>query len=129
MAQEYIVMGNGREVGTASVSIEGLYYRIRCVCKLPDGEIYRLMVDTDSGQTDLGIIVPVKEKFGLETRVSVKKLGEGKPRFWIQYGNSVPASHCFPLYGDQPFERIELLRKARLVKDGNIFKLAINKPF
>ena len=114
-------MDKDNVAGTVRISKEGLYYHIQCICDLPDNDICRLTANTDSGQMDLGVCVPMGNKFGLDTRVSVRKFGGGEPRFWILRGKAAASERYIPIIPELQFDRIEVLKKARLTKqDGNL---------
>lgn len=63
---------NGTIMGNANVKQKGLYYYINCTCKLPNRELYRVVMYDKSFRKDLGICVPHGDEFTISTRVPAK---------------------------------------------------------
>ncbi len=102
MHSEYPIFLASNRVGTAAVSRCGLYYRIQCVCSgLTDGP-HRVSVHCAEAQADLGICVPVGEQHCIDTRIPVKRLGEGDMHFYL-----VQKKQFVPVYEDKPFAHIQ----------------------
>lgn len=108
-------------VGKAEVCIEGLYYRFRCRCELSGQVMYRLVVLCGGKQENLGVLIPVGDSFGLETKLAVKRLGKGKLEFRLLPKHTHLDGRFVPLTPDEPFSYISRVRTAYLArKDGKI---------
>jgi len=77
----YDITFNTSPVGTAQMEKQGLYYLFSCRCSLPDEGLYRIHVVYGDKREDLGICVPMDGVFGMDKKISAKKLGEGTPSF------------------------------------------------
>lgn len=101
---------NGEQIGYAKVEIEGLYYKILCICTFPDQNVYRVVVGDGESVLKLGICVPDDDKFILSTKVPVKYLKGKKMRFWVESNTS----SCIPVSANKPFAQLDKLETARL---------------
>lgn len=110
MIENYEVYQNGRAVGTVQMNRRDLFYYIRCLCRPEKPGMYRLAAETNTGRTDLGICVPMGECFGVETRVSCKRFGEGKPEFQLLQNRAEPSHHFYPVDPKKPFHHISSLK-------------------
>ena len=81
MEGNFEVYQDGKTVGTVALTREGLYYHIRCRCKLDAEAVTRLMWKQGHDYVSLGILVPMAGGFGLDTRIAVKKCPGEKPEF------------------------------------------------
>lgn len=113
MEGKYDVTLNGSTVGQVQVIREGLYYRFVCRCSLSD-DVCKLMVSTGNRQEKLGILVPSEDGFQLETKLPAKRLGEGKPEFFVVPNRPVLSGKFVPIYPEEPFSYIEKLKDAYL---------------
>ena len=101
-------------IGQVSVEQQGLYYRISCRCNLTGEGMCRLMVACNGKQEDLGTLVPLDVMFGMEKRIPVKRLGEGKPEFLLLSKNSAGREKFVPVYPEEPFSYMSRLKDAYL---------------
>ena len=81
MADTYDITYDGVTVGTAKIDREGLYYAFSCRCSLPEEGLYRIHVTVADKREDLGICVPMGGAFGMDKKLSAKRLGVGTPAF------------------------------------------------
>lgn len=81
MAETYDITYEGVSVGSADMEKQGLYYAFSCRCRLPEEGLYRIHVTCAENREDLGICVPIGGTFGMDKKISAKRLGEGKPAF------------------------------------------------
>lgn len=81
MAETYNITYEGAPVGSAQMEKHGLYYVFTCRCKLPQEGLYRIHVTVADRREDLGICVPMDGAFGMDKKISAKRLGEGTPAF------------------------------------------------
>ena len=56
--------------------------------------------------------------FGLDTRLPVKRLGEGEMAFTLVPKHEVPEGTFVPIYPEEPFAYIERLKEGFLAKKG-----------
>lgn len=98
------------------VQKQGLYYRFLCHCRLGGEDLYRLQVSCGDKQEDLGILVPVKNGFGLDKKIPVKRLGEGTPEFRIMRNREELDGTFIPIFPEEPFAYITRLKESYLVR-------------
>lgn len=108
--------------GKVQVLRQGLYYWFHCRCVLSGAVICRLFVRCGEREESLGVVVPMGDGFGLDTRVPVRHLGEGEMTFWLApKRDRVDAMRFAPIVPEEPFAYIERLKDAYLArKDGQI---------
>ena len=116
MEREYDVILGDRPLGKAWVRQVGLYDQISLRCNLPGDGMYRVTVRSELGDTDLGILIPMSDGFGLETQVPMKRLGEGKLSFVIKPRHRTPDGQFVPLSPEEPFTYLSRLKDAFLVR-------------
>lgn len=122
-----IFMGD-KPVGTADVRREGLYYRIRCRCNLSGEVLCRVLVRCGKREESLGILVPQEGEFCLETRIPVKKVGEGPLSFCAAPRHRTLQGQFIPLCPEEPFRYIARLKDAYLEKrNGQTGVVVLNK--
>ena len=118
----------GQEIlGRAEVTREGLYYRFRCEVKLTGQVLCKILVSCGGCQVDLGIPVPVEDRFGLQTRIPVKRLGEGTMEFRIIPRHKDIIGRFVPLSPEEPFRYLSRIREARLVRSNGITGIVLEK--
>ena len=114
MEECFDVLLNGENVGQVQLNREGLYIRVRCRCKAPEGKIWRLF----AGNTRLGIPVPRGEALVLETRVAAKRLEEGC-LFTLHDSPEIPQDRFVPLEEDKLLPELEKVRNSVFaIRDG-----------
>jgi len=124
----YAVQFGNRTVGNVTVRRQGLYYRFCCSCQLSGDVLCRLLVSCGNAQQDLGILVPMEEGFGLDTKIPVKRLGEGRPEFTLLPKQSAISTLFVPVYPEEPFAYIAKLKDAFLSKNENQIGICIKEP-
>lgn len=127
MEGTYDVLVSGRPVGQVHVTRQGLYYRFRCCCQLPEEGVCKLRIVCNGKEENLGVLVPTGCGFGLETKVPVKRLGEGKPSFRVVPNRARLSENFIPIYPEEPFSYIERLKDAYLVRKNGQLGLAIRE--
>lgn len=112
----------GRElVGQANVTRQGLYYHFSCRCKLGADIMYRVTVSCGGHHENLGILVPMGALFGLDTRLAVKRLGEGTLHFQALPKHGKATGRFIPIHPEEPFAYITRLQDAFLeIRDGQM---------
>lgn len=116
MVENFDVCLGDKPVGKAYVERQGLYYRIRCRCGLTGEVIHKVLVSCGTMEENLGILVPMGGEFGLDTRIPVKRLGEGKLTFRIMPRHAELKGRFIPLSPEEPFRYISRLKDAHLEK-------------
>lgn len=76
---DYHIHCNDYEIGSASIDKQGLFYCAQCCCRDENTVPYRVYIDGENGQVDMGICPPSGK---ITVRFPVKKVGEGKLRFF-----------------------------------------------
>lgn len=111
----YEVFLGKQAVGNVQVTKEGLYLRFQCRCTL-SGDVCRLSVSCGGKEENLGVLVPNGNSFTLETRLPVKRLGQGTPSFFVVPNRPVLQGKFVPIRPEEPFSYIERLKNAHLVR-------------
>lgn len=105
-------------VGQAEVDKVGLFYRIVCRCRLAKIQSYRIVVQGDGGEEDLGILIPNGEQYVLTASFPVKRIGDHICGFYITERNQ-PEHRFVEILEDRPFLQLELLEKCYCGRNGN----------
>ena len=119
MESWYPVQMGSNAVGKVRLVRQGLYYSIRCRCRIGGDVMYRLTVCCRDKRIDLGVVVPVDGGFGLDTKIPVKRLGEGTVSFLLTPKYTPQEETLIPVYPEEPFRYISRIKEAYLVKRGN----------
>lgn len=114
MEHSYSVTLSETPVGKVIVRQQGLYYHFSCRCDLPGDIVYRLMVICGAVRENLGILVPEKESFVINTKVPVKRIGEGNMRFILVSLREQHQSTFIPISPEEPFAYIARLKQSFL---------------
>lgn len=119
--ESYEILLANQPIGTAFVKREGLYYSFRCCCRLSGDVIYKLMVSCGDNKESLGVCVPRGNSFGLETRLPVKRLGEGSMAFFATPRHMELKGRFVPIRAEEPFAYIDRLQTACLeIRDSQV---------
>ena len=116
MESSYDVMHAQQCIGKAQIVKQGLYYHISCKCRLSGQVLCRLIVFSDAGQTDLGILVPKEGRFTIETKIPVKKIGTQNIRFVVLPKPVRTKGRYVPLKPEEPFAYLSQLYNAFLTR-------------
>lgn len=114
MEHQYSVAMGGNHCGKVTVSRQGLYYRIQCRCLLPSEDIWRLQVACGTRRENLGVLVPMEDRFGLDTKMPVKQLGEGDLVFTVISKRQPVQGRFVPILDEEPFAYISRLKASFL---------------
>lgn len=113
-------------MGKVQVERQGLYYRIHCRCQMTGEIMCCLQAQCGDRQENLGVVVPMDGGFGLDTRLPVKRLGEGELSFTLTPKNGQAQKGTFiPLAPEEPFAYISRLKDAFLERQGNVLGVVI----
>lgn len=119
MDGEYEIRMGKEVVGTATVEQQGLYYRFSCRCRISGSVICRVTVSCNGHHENLGVLIPMGDGFGLNTKVAVKKLGKGQFQFRAMPKHQKNEGKFIPIYPEEPFSYISRLQNAFLeVRNG-----------
>jgi len=119
MHEVYDVTLQDSKVGKVEVTREGLYYRFRCKCQLPDAEIYTIVASNEKCQWNLGVCVPGANGACLDTRVAVKHIGETMGTFLAVSKEKSKQMMFIPVQPESPFAYISALQEAKFGIQGN----------
>ena len=101
-----------KPIGTAKIKKEGLYYNFRCKCRLSGQVICRLVAYCGENRQNLGICVPMDGEFGVQTRIPVKRLGEGTLVVRAEPNHGTVSERFVPIRAEEPFAYIDKLQNA-----------------
>lgn len=118
MDETYGVYFGKAQTGKVQVQRQGLYYRFICRCQLSGDVVCRLHVACGDKRESLGVVVPMEGGFGLDTKIPVKRLGEGKMEFLLIPKHELGTEVFVPVYPEEPFSYIERLKDAYLARKG-----------
>ena len=102
--------------GKVQVLRQGLYYRFHCRCRLTGEVVCRLYITCGETRQSLGVVVPMGDGFGLDTRLAVKHLGEGEPRFTLSPGQEEREGKLVPISPEEPFAYLSRLKNVYLAQ-------------
>ena len=125
--QSYAVAIRGTPVGKVLVQRQGLYYHISCRCQLKGDTIYRLVASSGTTSITLGVVVPIDNGFMLNTKLPVKKIGEGELSFTLSAKQEAPSATFIPITPEEPFAYISRLKDSFLTLQGGQIGILINK--
>ena len=114
MEGTYDVMLGSQKMGTVSVGRQGLYWQFCCRCDLSGEVMYYLTVHVGSSTEKLGLLTPLDGRFGLNTKLAVKRLEQGSPVFVLQPRRSGLSGQFIPVYPEEPFAYLTRLHEAYL---------------
>ncbi len=110
----YEITLDNQTVGWAKVTVQGLYYKMECCCNLDKHQLGRVIVTCNGNEVDLGLCVPMGKQFGVNTRIPIKRLGNGEMCFEIRQ-NTTAKTQCFiPIVENERFLYLQYLNKAFL---------------
>lgn len=125
MEGTYSVSFGGRSVGKVQVQRQGLYYRFWCRCRLSGDVVCRLHISCGGKEENLGIVVPVDDGFGLDVRLSARRLGQGEPVFTLVPRHEKTTENFVPIYPDEPFAYIARLKECYLARQNGQYGICI----
>ena len=114
MEGTYPVAFGRQPVGKVQVLRQGLYYRFVCRCKVNSQIVCRLMVNCGNATESLGIVVPMDDGFGLETRLPVKRFSAGEVSFSLVPKLEQTGEKFYPIYPEEPFAYVAKLKESYL---------------
>ncbi len=126
MEESYEVLFGSVPAGKVQVLRQGLYYLFHCRCRLTGDVMCRLFVRRGDREESLGVVVPMGDGFGLDTRIPVKRLGEGSMEFRLVPKADRPRGETFvPIAPEEPFTYLEKLKDAYLDRRNGVLGAVI----
>lgn len=125
MEGNYGVYFGNQLSGKVQVLRQGLYYRFICRCKLTGNIVCRLSVTCGQNRESLGVVVPMGDGFGLDTKLPVKRFGEGNMEFFLVPKHEMSAGHFAAIYPEEPFSYIARLKDAYLVRKNGQYGILV----
>lgn len=110
----YDVYFGNRKTGQVQVIRQGLYYRFLCRCEISGDVICRLYVTCGENREDLGILIPRENGFGMDTKIPIKKLGNGRLHFALMAKHEKQQGRFIPIYPEEPFRYLSRLKESFL---------------
>ena len=110
MCKAYSIFFNGFPVGTASVSENGLYYRIEAACRPDNNKMLRLKAYCADKVIDLGMLVPEDDLFTLCKDIPKKLIKDEDIRFYLQGNND----QLIQARSDEPFPYLHCLGRLKI---------------
>lgn len=126
IGQHDVLLGN-ETVGQAAVTSEGLYYHIVCKCNLSGKVMYKLVVKWNNKTENLGILVPHAEAFAVDTKIPVKRAGEGQVCFRVIPKHEKLLENFIPICAEEPFAYLSRLENAYLHRTENAVGVVIRE--
>lgn len=118
---EYEIRMGSDVVGKATVERQGLYYHFSCRCRLSGAVMCRVSVSCGGHHENLGVLIPMGDVFGLDTKLAVKRLGEGSLRFMVLPKHQQTQRQFIPVRPEEPFSYITRLQDAFMeIRDGQV---------
>lgn len=111
LPKEYGLYYHGNNVGYVRLNRHGMFYQLTCRFQMKERSAFRLYVENEKGEIDLGQCVFYGQALGIERNMPVKHIGNGTLRFFVD--TAVEGETFVSIADDQPFYRIEELLNAR----------------
>ena len=127
MEGNYEVCFGKETVGKVQVLRQGLYYRFICRCRLTGDVVCRLVVRCGDATENLGIVVGTGDGFGLDKKIPVSHLGEGKMEFLLLPKSDKLGGQFIPIHPEEPFAYIARLQDAFFARQGGQAGIVLKK--
>ena len=127
MQEEYSVLSGDETIGKVFVQRQGLYYRIQCRCSITGTVKYKLVAKCGGNVVDLGLCIPYRDGFGMDTSVPIKRLGEGELIFHLKPKHNETKGEFIPVSPEEPFGYIQKLQQAHLAQQDGLVGIAVNE--
>ena len=119
MEGNYEILLGGEPVGQAVVTKQGLYYHFSCRCRFTGAVMFQLQLRWEEKWEHLGIPAPEGEDFCLETRLSAKRMGPGRPEIIAVPRHESMPENFYPVSPEEPFAYLSRLKDGFLTyRDG-----------
>ncbi len=113
MEGTYRIYSGKEEVGTVTVSREGLYYCFDCHCRLAGKALCKIYLFCGEQRVQLGTPIPCGQDFSLRTRIPIKQLKVDKWEFAVVEKNAEICENFVSVSENEPFCALKYLKNAR----------------
>lgn len=121
MSEEYPVFLGNEQIGNAQIRKQGLYWKIQCCCQLSGQVIYKVLICCGQQETNLGVLIPEKCGFVVETSVPIKRIGAGPFTFRAVPRHEKVTGAFVPIYPEEPFAYLQRLTESYLqIREGRM---------
>ena len=127
MEGTYEISQGAKPIGSVTVQRQGLYYHFSGRCVLTGDVVCKIVVKCADKQENLGVLVPMDGKFGIEKKLPVKRLGEGTPQFRILPKHEKMEGKFVPIYPEEPFSYMAKLKDAFLAHQAGQLGIVIRE--
>ncbi len=110
----YDVRFGTETVGSVRVQKQGLYYNFHCRCRLFTQEMYSLYLVGTGEPVRLGLLIPSDGCLILDTKLAVKRAGQGSHSFELRPRHEAMPENFIPLHPQEPFAYLKQLENAYL---------------
>lgn len=126
MDRYYDVYLDNRIIGSVTTAQQGLFCYLSCRCSLPDDKMYKLFAQIKEEILDFGLLYPINDSFGINTKAPLRKLGQGSIRFFVSPKDGIEV--CVPLNSPSAFPHLSQLEQCRFImKNGKPYMRIINE--
>ena len=122
MEEKYSVTYESREVGTAILKLDGLYYFLQLECVLPKNRVHRAFIISENKKLPLGVCTPKGSRFYIEKKIAAKNIPKGRLSFCIGQNNENRVDCTLP------WNKIDRIRYAYLAMNGTEKEIAFKCP-
>ena len=116
--EQYVISQGAERIGTVDMVKDGLYYVIRCHCRLSGEVMYDLIMHCAGTSRVLGLLVPEGNLFSIQKKLSVREAGEGPFSFSVKPRHQKMKGILWPVKEGSPFAYLSQLEQAYLVRRG-----------
>ena len=113
---QYDVYFEDKAVGTVTMEKNGLYMQIQCVCNSVPTGFYTLILSSDKEIINLGLLLPVKDGFGVNTCLPAARIGS-RNRFHI-FNSKKNNRKCVAADPTVPFKYLSDILNLKVQLDG-----------
>ena len=127
MQQEYYVLSGDETIGKVLVQRQGLYYHFHCRCAITGAVKYKLLANCGENTVDLGLCIPHSDGFGMDTKLPIKRLGDGELTFRLIPKHNKPEGEFIPVTPEEPFGYIQKLQQAHLAEQDGLMGIMVGE--
>ena len=121
MEGTYDVLLGNQKMGSATLTVQGLYLQIACKCPLSGDVMYDLILSIDDQKHKLGLLIPEDGSFTIRKKIPAKQIGQGRLQFTLKARHASIMGQFFPVKPDEPFAYINRIENAYVAsRDGEL---------
>lgn len=110
-----------KTVGYASLEKQGMFYKLRCYCDLPQDQQSNIIMTVNKISVDLGICARVEKGIGMVTRIPCSILTDAEPVFTVKQ-EQTDNQTIYAVSEDSAFPALEGLAEASFIrKEGKAY--------